>query len=518
MDLTINTNNIEYKGTHLFEKSAWKKWIIPFCIFGIGFGVAMVLLGATAGFVSTDDYYHSRIAAQIFEQRSLRVNFPWLPLTILSPEQFVDHHLLYHIYLSPWMYWGGITGAKTAQAVVVGGILLAAWSLLSYLQVRYASIWTLLLFGVSAPFLYRMLMVRTQGAAVLLIIIALHLLFRKRYIWLVGLAFAFTWLYNGFILLPAIVFLYVISVFITERRIIWQALAFAILGTILGLVINPYFPQNISFIINHLGEKVNLESNIRVGSEWYPYTTGALMQNSLGALLLMVLGFLAPSFRKSGRDQVETTLLLVALITLYMMFESRRFVEYFPAFALLFGSVAIGRRDIQWANYLPNIMNKKILYRFYLFMFAMSVFFLIGKTVSMARQDVKNAEDVSYMAGASEWLKNNTEPKSLVFQTDWDDFTYLYFFNTHNTYLVGLDPTYLQVANPSLWNLWIPITQGIVERPSVLIRDRFGAKYVVSDTHHDAFAKSANDDPNMRLVYQDTNSIIWQIGDDPIEK
>ncbi len=518
MDMSFATLSSEQKRTFPLAKFAWKSWGLLFLVFAIGFGVSLFLLAATNGFVSTDDYYHSRIAAQIIEQHALRVDFPWLPLTILGPKQFVDHHLLYHIYLSPWVYWGGIPGAKLAQALVVGGIFAALWSLLRYLQVRYVFLWTIALLGVSSPFLYRMLMVRTQGAAVLLLLIVLHLLFRKRYVWVIGLAFAFTWLYNGFILLPAVVFLYVVSVYITERRLAWQPLAYALVGTALGLVINPYFPQNISFIISHLGEKVDLESNIRVGSEWYPYTTGALIQNSLGALLAMVLGILAPSFRKTGRDRIETTLLLVAILMLYMMFESRRFIEYFPAFALLFGAVAAGRSDIQWTKYIPDIISRKPLGRFYFIVLALPVLLLVWTTVNGVHKDVQNAEDVSYMAGASQWLKENTPPNTLVFQTDWDDFTYLYFNNTHNTYLIGLDPTYLQVANPTLWNLWVPITQGIVERPSVLIRDTFGAKYVVSDTHHEAFAEHANNDPNMRLVYQDDNSLVWQIGDNISEK
>lgn len=495
----------------------WRVVLPALLVFAVGFGVALVLLLATNGFVSNDDYYHARIAAQIIEQGRLRVAFPWLPLTILNPEAFVDHHLLYHLYLSPFMVLGGIAAAKVAQALVVGGLMVAVWSLLRYLQVRQPVIWTIGLLGVSTPFLYRMLMVRTQGAAVLLVVVALQVLFRKRYGWLVGLAFAFTWLYNGFVLLPVVVGLYVVSVFMTERRLEWKPLVFVLAGTALGLVINPYFPQNISFILNHLGEKTNIAANIRVGNEWYAYATDVLFANSFGALLVMVLGFLAPSLRNSGRDAAETTLLLVALVTLYMLFESRRFVEYFPAFALLFGAVAIGRGDIQWGDYLPKIIRGRARFGVYFILFALPVFLLAGKTVTSTYRDVQDAVDVGYLAGASQWLQSNTPAGSMVFQTDWDDFTYLYFNNTHNTYLVGLDPTYLQVADPNLWNLWVSITQGMVERPSVLIRERFGARYVVSDTNHEAFAESANNDPNMRLVYQDRTSLVWQVGDEPAE-
>ena len=37
----------------------------------------------------------------------------------------------------------------------------------------------------------------------------------------------------------------------------------------------------------------------------------------------------------------------------------------------------------------------------------------------------------------------NSEPGSLVFQTDWDDFTRLFFYNTTNVYTIGLDVTYM---------------------------------------------------------------------------
>ncbi len=48
----------------------------------------------------------------------------------------------------------------------------------------------------------------------------------------------------------------------------------------------------------------------------------------------------------------------------------------------------------------------------------------------------------------------NTPEGELVFQTDWDDFPRLFFYNTHNTYLIGLDPTYMQLYNSKLYDLW----------------------------------------------------------------
>lgn len=519
MDIPLNPPLSSAPASARGISSAWKTAAAAGCLALIGVLIASLLLGAASGFVSNDDYYHSRLAAQIIEQRTLRLNFPWLPHTILSPEQFVDHHLLYHIYLAPWMYWGGMAGAKFAQALIIGALLVACWSLLRSLQVRHALLWSLGLFALSIPFLYRLLMVRTQAAALLLLILALQLLFRQRYRWLIALAFAFTWLYNGFILLPAVVALYTAAIYITGgRRIVWQPLAYVALGTALGLVINPYFPRNITFILNHLGEKVDIESNIRVGTEWYPYTTAALLDHSAGAFILLALGFLAPGLRRIRRDAAETTLLLIALMTLYMLAESRRFIEYFPAFALLFAAVALGRRDIRWGDYLPTVIHKLRLHRLYLLPFAAVILWSGWQTVSAVYADAQTAEEEGYMAGAAQWLQTNTQAGELVFQTDWDDFPYLFYYNTHNTYLVGMDPTYLQLAQPTLWNLWLAVTQGIVERPSVLIQESFGARYVVSDRGHDAFAVSATADPAMHLVYEDATGLIWYISDTEAEK
>jgi hypothetical protein len=160
---------------------------------------------------------------------------------------------------------------------------------------------------------------------------------------------------------------------------------------------------------------------------------------------------------------------------------------------------------------LPPALTRLPLAHVYAYVLAVPVLALAGLTMDTVQQDIESTQDSGYMAGAAAWLQANTEPQALIFQTDWDDFPYLFHHNTHNTYLVGLDPTYLQLEQPDLWNLWVPITEGIVERPSVLIRERFGASFVVSDTQHAAFARSADSDPAMTLVYRDDHSLIWQI-------
>jgi hypothetical protein len=114
-------------------------------------------------------------------------------------------------------------------------------------------------------------------------------------------------------------------------------------------------------------------------------------------------------------------------------------------------------------------------------------------------------------AGASAWLKGNTPAGSRVFQTDWDDFPRLFFYNTHNTYLIGLDPTYMQLYNAKLYDLWVDITQGDIQRPSEVIYSRFGARYVVSDLNHKDFIHQAENDSSLIEVYRDDEAVIFAL-------
>ena len=131
---------------------------------------------------------------------------------------------------------------------------------------------------------------------------------------------------------------------------VWTAV-----GIALGLVINPYFPQNVTFILAHLGDKVALAAECASGRNGIPIRPGTCWRIRRGAVVL-AMGLLRPGFGgRPGRrrDMIETTLLLVALLTLFMLFRSRRFIEYYPAFGLLFAAAAWGRHPSTWPAGFP---------------------------------------------------------------------------------------------------------------------------------------------------------------------
>lgn len=177
-----------------------------------------------------------------------------------------------------------------------------------------------------------------------------------------------------------------------------------------------------------------------------PFSGGDLRLGARLAALLFACLALGLNSRRINTG-ILLSLLLVCLFGL-MLFQSRRFIEYFPPFVLVFAAFSWaplleGREDQnaspagRWQAGLRDMLTR----RGPALLLALAVFAGILYSLPRARLSLQDSRSHSLYAGASTWLEENTPAGSLVFQTDWDDFPRLFFYNTHNTYLVGLDPT-----------------------------------------------------------------------------
>ena len=469
---------------------------------------------ATPGIVGNDGYYHIKMA-QLIRQEGLKPTFDALPYTILNAADYYDHHLLFHLLLVPF---AGVDpaadgGAALTQGAKLATVLLPAlavapvWWLLRGQRVPYAAGWALGLFAVSEAFLYRMSMARAQSGAVIILVLAVHWLLTGRHKALAPLGFVFVWFYNAFPLLLVVGGVYVAAVFMLERRVAWAALVYPLLGIVLGVVVNPYFPENVVFIADHLLPKVG-ESAVPVGNEWSPYESWTLVQNSGAALAAVLLGALALGWREERIDL--TSLVGLGLVGVFglMLFRSRRFVEYFPLFALLFLAFASAPLVRGW---LAQPAARRPWRRLAPVAAALVLAGLLALTVHDARALVADSKPADLYAEAMLWLREEAPPGSVVFQTDWDDFTRQFFYAPHLRYINGLDPTFMQLHDEVLYNEWVDITRGRRDLPGATIRDRFNAAYVFSDLDHTAFLDEAANDPILEEVYRDPYVVIFAV-------
>lgn len=481
----------------------------------VGLGLFVVFVAAmgfaqfsTADMPDNDGYYHIRMA-EIMRREGWKPHFDWLPLTILNPREFYDHHFLFHVALIPFTFGDLRAGAKWAAVIFAALSFLTIWWFLHKQRIRYSWLWALGTLAVSHAFLYRMSITRAQSLSLLVLVLGLHWMLTGRYVRLLGLGFVYAWMYNAFPLLPVFAVVYSAAVLIIERRLELRPVLYSGAGVLLGIFINPYFPADLVFIYRHLLPKLVETTEVRVGNEWYPYTTQQLLENSLFALAAFGSGALALGLQQRRMDVRTAAALLVALLTGLMMFQSRRFIEYFPPFALIFAALA-------WNPLLETLPEPGLDRRRWpglLAPAALAGLVAVGALTGLPALTNSLGDSKSYTlyAGAANWLEDNTRRGERIFQTDWDDFPRLFYYNIHNTYTIGLDPTYMQLYDPELYDTWVKITQGEMKNPAEVIRTRFGARYILSDLLHGNFISAAQEDPDLVEVYRDQQAVIFAV-------
>jgi len=494
-----------------------------------------------------DGYYHIKWARTLWE--SMKASkfppaFPWLPLTTLNAKDYVDHHLLFHIIQIPFAAVSNPRLAAKIASALFGGlaVLSCYWLLLRY-RVRYGLVWLIALLACSAPFLFRMNMAKAPPFAIIFLIIAIHLFFKRKYWPLLPLALIFTWTYDLFVLLIMAAVFWAVVIAITEKRLEWRPLAYVLAGCAAGLIINPYFPHNLQLLFEHIQIKLTASDfDTKVGSEWYPYDSWEFLGNSAVACIAMLVGYIAfePSERRRGHFPIFFLLFSTALMI--MTARWKRIAEYWPPFAILFAAFSLKpwlegfrpyltrlpadvleelkpfldregtpvvEKESDWRDVLKTIALAAVA-------LALSIFLYFNLRSTM--QEIGQSEPHDYYRAGAEWMRTHVPPGQIVFNTDWDDFPRLFYYDSSHYYVSGLDPSYLLDKNPDLSQLYERITLGKEEDPGPLIRDRFGSRYVFSDNAHHDFFEHARLSGWFDIVYEDTECTIMYIRDEKIEE
>jgi hypothetical protein len=255
------------------------------------------------------------------------------------------------------------------------------------------------------------------------------------------------------------------------------------------------------------------------------------------------VGYIAFEPSEHRRSHYPIFFLLFSTSLMIMTARWKRIAEYWPPFAILFGGFSLQPWLEGFRPYLtrlpPDILEelKPFLdregmpaaakqetdWREVIRLVGVSVvavilcvflFFNVRATI----KEIGTSENHEYYRAGATWMRANVPPGQVVFNTDWDDFPRLFYFDETHYYVTGLDPSYLFDKDPDLSRLYDRITLGKEEDPGPLIRNRFGARYVFSDnTHHDFF-DHARASGWFDIVYEDTQCTIMYIRDEKIDE
>lgn len=458
---------------------------------------------ATPNLVGNDSYFHVKYA-EVMRHAGLRgfpPDFPWLPLTILAPDRYADHHMLYHVLLTPFTLGDLRIGGKVAAAAGAFAMVWAFTWVLRRAGVPLLGLAVLALGASSADLLFRLSMTRVQALSLLCLFLGFHWASTHRHRALAALACVYAWLYDGFPLLMIPVGAVLLAELAAERRLRPGIVLAALAGIAVGLVVNPYFPEYLTFMWHHMGDKLVAKETLRVGKEWAPYDPAGLFVNAGVAIALMAFGVAALGEGR-WRDRPRAVAAgIVAAAFFALTMRSQRFVEYFAPTATLFAALAGGAVVAELGT------NRRRL------LVGVLTVVLMANAIGIGSMLARGAVKTPYhrYATAAELVARTAPPGAMLCTTDWDDFPWLYFYNVESTYLIGLDPTYLRNRFRDAYWDWVDASAGKVPRPSDIFGHRLPCAYVMSDRDHSGFLDLAMADPGLEQVLADDRMVLFRV-------
>jgi hypothetical protein len=560
VDQEVNKDSLE---TEKPKERSWVEWFgsddairVVFLLFGLAIIlVIMVRLQFATPAICCGDwdgYYHIRVSQMLWENFShgkWLPEFTWLPLTVLNPRDYADHHFLFHLLQIPFLWFFEPERAAKVAAVVYGSLAIFSvyWMMFRY-KVNYLLLWLGALLTCANPFFYRMNMAKAPPLTIIYTVAGIYLLFQRKYVWLLPLMFIFVWTYSLFPMLWIAAIIWTIIVAWNERKFEWRPFTYTTAGLILGNLINPYFPNNLKLFFEHALTKISSgDYVVGVGGEWYPYSGWELITHLTIAMLAMLLGYILFAPKDGKLPEKATFFLMFTTVLFFAMFKSKRFAEYFPPFAILFAAFSWQafwapktielpedfRRDLEpfldvevkSAKKDPWDIPKKVTGALIGLIFLLVMYHnFIGYDLEKwglkgVKQEgmitsIANNEKATKHQRAMEWVKNNIPEGELIFNADWDDFPKMFYYDQKHAYVSGLDPTYLYSKNPDLSRLFDDITNGKHDEPGPIIKEKFGAHYVFSDIkrHPDMYAK-AMESGWFEKIYEDDEDYVLKIRD-----
>ncbi|MCP4248020.1 MAG: hypothetical protein GY778_13315, partial [bacterium] len=339
----------------------WSWWHLPelAAVFAVGWGLMAFFYAGTGGVLGRergvpghDSYYHIKMA-QLLPELGLIHEFPWLRHAWFAPEgdAFVSHHYGFHLLLVPFVKAAGalgrdpLSGGRWAiSTCLAAGLMLFNLILMSQ-RVRCRWLWLALFLLLPREFFYRQLFVRAIAPSLLFMLIITLLMFRRRYA-CAGLAVAaYTHLYfGGVIFAPVLVICFVVAGLLGPPgdRVSWKVVAWTLGGWLVGVITHPYADGMFAFLkLQVFG--TGLTPDISVGREWKPYDDVWQLTGMCATTAISLAVAIALRLRRGPRAGAnEMAVLLTGFVFAALMFKSRRFVEYWPPFALLGAALLSG--------------------------------------------------------------------------------------------------------------------------------------------------------------------------------
>lgn len=449
-------------------------------------------------FVDHDVPYHIAVG-RLMRQHGILHAFPWTPFSWLS-DRYADDRFLFHLLYVPLAGLSGTTAARIVGTLAGTAILLSLHLVLRAERVPFAGLCALLPLAVSIPFISRFLLIRPHLLSIALAPVFLWAAVRGRLWLLAALSAIYPLTYVAFWQLPLLLLIAAATArLLAGEPIPWERALVVLGGIAVGVTLHPNSLNLLQYswivMVDVLIRNTWLgEAGFNMASELAPYPLGAWVQG-LSIPVLMTLSAPLPAWRRRRDDVVPLAFTLAALGFCVLTIRSARFAEYFVPFAVV--AFALVARQLPWRFLLPTVLAVSLLW-----------------TLVLGQRTFSNwaAKTEPLPAEIAARLQQEIPPGAQVFTVNWDYTGLLLLMLPDRYFLVALDPTLFHLKDPQLYRLWYRITH--FPRPGIadIIRERFGAQFVVIylPPASQAFNFQLASEPGVRILL---NARDWMVFD-----
>ena len=532
---------------NLFHKN--RDVVLVFFAVFLLFFIIQFSSGSLAG---NDSHLYIKLA-EMTKNQGLIKEFPWLNFTVMK-DGFTGLHFLYYFLLIPFTFFGNlIIGAKIASLFFLSLMVSTFYAILKNLNLKYNLFWCFLLLSSSGYFLFRMNLARPINFSVIFFLLIFYALIKKNNFLLFLVSFLFVWGHASFPLSIFFVFVFVFVNYIHKKKIYYKTILASLSGIVLAFFVNPFFPNNLNYFnIYYIGSvPYSLTSSI---SEWqslgiklvfFDATIVFILFLTLVAIYFVMFISKIAGNKNNEKKKTEHAiiidfLLIVSSVLFVAMLLQGRYIDYWVPFCVIFIAFY---SEFLYNNFIirkeENIIGKakekikpldrfsaeqiKAFFVFFVIIIIMVSFFSKTNFVFGRMGESGSSKGVQEI---SQWLEKNTPKESVVFNVNWGDFSKLFFYNTHNYYITGLDPKFIYKLSPEKYWLYSHISEGIVcskekcieeDRRSVydILKKEFNASYVYvpknSVTDYSKLISILESDQRFERMYWNDAGEVWRL-------
>lgn len=395
----------------------------PLAVFAASFFLFSFLFLAAPSIPDADSYYHLAVARE-FAANGYPDALPWARFSVLG-KTFGDKEVLFHLFLVPFTWADAATGGRLALALLNASVAAAITACAARTMGWWSVLVPLWLYAAAPMMTFRLIRLRPELLALLLLLALIAAASRKRYVWIGVVAALFALSYTAFHVVLGLAALW----FLIDRD--WKLPASAFAGTAVGLLVHPGFPgnlrvwwiQNVMFFLE--------KSRLDVGTEIAAATTDFFFAANLGWWAGIALLFFTGERRRNWMLIVSAA--VFAILALLM----QRFAVYFVPLVTLVAIERVRRPRVALALLATALLSLPATARIYRELLI----------------DTRSEPDYARFAQAL--------PRGAKVAAHWGPAEFYTFFAPHGRYLNVLDPVFMAVPFPRVYTAQRRLFDGV---------------------------------------------------------